>query len=130
MMSPIVISPKKHSDELKICIDFTHLNRFIQHEYLISNSPFEAVTCIHDLRKDATAPLLIKELKMFSRFRTPVQVISDRESQFKYKVFKTFANEWGFMHTLSSPTRAQSNDKAEAVVKNIKKLLKVWLIES
>ena len=43
---PIVIAPKKDSDELQICIDFTRLNRFIQREYHLSNSPFEAVTSI------------------------------------------------------------------------------------
>ena len=26
---PIVIAPKKDSDELRVCIDFTHLNKFI-----------------------------------------------------------------------------------------------------
>ena len=52
------------------------------------------------------------------------RVISDGGSQFKCKGFETFANEWGFIHTLSSPTHAQSNDKTEAAVKNIKKLLK------
>ena len=50
---------------------------------------------------------------MFSRFGTP-----------KCKAFETFANEEGFMNTLSSPTHAQSNGKAEAAVKSIKKLLK------
>ena len=43
---PIVIAPKKDTDELRICIDFTRLNKFIQREYHLSNSPFEAVTSI------------------------------------------------------------------------------------
>ena len=43
---PILIAPKKDSDELRICIDFTHLNKFIQREFHPSNSPFEAVTSI------------------------------------------------------------------------------------
>ena len=43
---PIVIAPKKGTDELRICIDFTRLNKFIQHEYHLRNSPFEAVTSI------------------------------------------------------------------------------------
>ena len=41
---PIVIAPTKGTDELRICIDFTRLNKFIQREYHISNCPFEAVT--------------------------------------------------------------------------------------
>ena len=54
---PIVIAPKKDSDELRICIDFTHLNKFIQHEFHPSNSPFEAVTSIP-----------AEELKYFCKF--------------------------------------------------------------
>ena len=54
---PIVIAPKKDSDELRICIDFTHLNKFIQREFHPSNSPFEAVTSIP-----------AEELKYFFKF--------------------------------------------------------------
>jgi hypothetical protein len=54
---PIVIAPKKDSDELRICIDFTHLNKFIQREFHPSNSPFEAVTSIP-----------AEELKYFCKF--------------------------------------------------------------
>ena len=53
----IVIAPKKDSDELRICIDFTHLNKFIQREFHPSNSPFEAVTSIPP-----------EELKYFCKF--------------------------------------------------------------
>ena len=54
---PIVIAPKKDSDELRICVDFTHLNKFIQREFYPSNSPFEAVTKIP-----------AEELKYFCKF--------------------------------------------------------------
>ena len=54
---PIVIAPKKDSDELRICIDFTHLNKFVQHEFHPSNSTFEAVTSIP-----------AEELKYFCKF--------------------------------------------------------------
>jgi len=39
---PIVIAPKKDTDGLRICIDFTRLSRFIQRGYDLSNSPFDA----------------------------------------------------------------------------------------
>ena len=61
---------------------------------------------------------------MFSRFGQPVGVISDGGSQFTCKAFATFVENWNFIHTVSSPTQAQSNGKAEAAVKNVKKLLK------
>jgi hypothetical protein len=48
---PIVIAPKKDSDELRICIDFTHLNKFIQHEFHPSIPPYSPLcfeeTCSH-----------------------------------------------------------------------------------
>ena len=94
-------------------------------EYLIVTDYFSFFTEVHNLRNDATVPLLIKELKkMFSRFGQPVEVVSDGGSQFTCKAFETFTKEWGFTHTLSSPTHAQSNGEAEAAVKNVKKLLK------
>ena len=93
-------------------------------EYLITTDYFSFFTEVHDLKKNSTAPLVIKELKKtFSRFGTPVEVVSDGGSQFTSKAFD-FSQEWGFKHTVSSPTHAQSNSKAEAAVKNVKKLLK------
>ena len=53
-----------------------------------------------------------------------MEVVSDGGSQFACKTFEDFSEEWGFKHTVSSPAHAQSNGKAEAAVKNVKKLLK------
>ena len=53
----IVIAPKKDSDELRVCIDFTHLNKSIQRKFYPSNSPFGAVTSIS-----------AEELKYFCKF--------------------------------------------------------------
>ena len=70
---------------------------------------------------------MIKELtQLFSRFGQPVEVVSDGGSQFTCKAFATFVETWKFIHTVSSPTHAQSNGKAEAGVKNVKKLLKKY----
>ena len=94
-------------------------------EYLIITDYFSFFTEVRDLRKNTKAPIVIKELKeVFSRFGSPVEVVSDGGPQFSCKAFQDFAKEWGFQHTLSSPTHAQSNGKAEAAVKNVKKLLK------
>lgn len=43
---PIVIAPKKDTVEIRICIDFTRLNQFIQREYYLSDSPSEPVTSV------------------------------------------------------------------------------------
>jgi transposase InsO family protein len=94
-------------------------------EYLTVTDYFSSFTEIYDLGKDATAPALIKELtQLFSRFGQPVEVVSDGGSQFTCKAFATFVESWNFIHIVSSPTHAQSNGKAEAAVKNVKKLFK------
>ena len=94
-------------------------------EYLIITDYFSFFTEVRNLRKNTKAPIIVKELKeVFSRFGSPVEVVSERGPQFSCKAFQDFAKEWGFQHTLSSPTQAQPNGKAEAAVKNVKKLLK------
>ena len=106
----------------KLGIDLYSLN---DRENLIVTDYFSSFTEVYDLGKDATAPALIKELtQLFSRFGQPVEVISDGGSQFACKAFATFVENWNFIHTVPSPTHAQSNGKAEAAVKNVKKLLK------
>ena len=94
-------------------------------EYLIITDYFSFFTEVHDLKKNARATPVIKEMKKtFSQFGTPVEVVSDGGSQFKCKAFEDFSKEWAFQHTVSSPTHAQSTGKAEAAVKNVKNLLK------
>ena len=39
------------------------------------------------------------------------------------KLFQDFSKEWGFRHATSSPTYPQSNGKAEATVKSMKKII-------
>ena len=41
------------------------------------------------------------------------------------KQFQSFAKQWGFKHLTSSPRYPQSNGKAEATVKSMKKLIRV-----
>jgi hypothetical protein len=101
------------------------LYSFNNREYLIVTDYFSSFTEVYDLGKDSTAPVLIKELtRLFARFGQPVEVVSDGGPQFTCKAFATFIENWHFTHTISSPTHAQSNGKAEAAVKNVKKLLK------
>ena len=106
----------------KLGLDLCTLNGT---EYLIITDCFSFFTEVRDLRKNTKAPIVIKELKeVFCRFGSPVEVVSDGGPQFSCKTFQDFAKEWGFQHTLSSPTHSQSNGKAEAAVKNVKTLLK------
>ena len=44
--APIVVIPKKNSDKIRICVDLSHLNRFIFRERYQSPTPAEAVADI------------------------------------------------------------------------------------
>jgi len=60
----------------------------------------------------------------FSRHSIPQEVVSDNGPQHSSLEYKKFANEYGFLHTTSSPKFPQSNGKAERAVRTVKNLLK------
>ena len=73
---------------------------------------------------NTTAPHLITTLlRTFCRPGAPDIVWSDQGPQFTSKLFEDFSKEWGFQHITSSPMYLQSNRKAEATVKSMKKLI-------
>ena len=84
--APIVITPKKNSDSIRMCVDLSHLNRFVKRERYQSPSPAEAVAdmaasnakffTISDARKryhqcplDAESQLLTTFITPFGRFK-------------------------------------------------------------
>lgn len=72
-----------------------------------------------------TAAQLTSALRAsFCRTGVPDTFWSDQGPQFTSKAFKDFAKCWGFQHITSSPTYPQSNGKAEATVKSMKKLIR------
>ena len=53
------------------------------------------------------------------------------KGKFKSKSFNGFSKEWGFQHITSSPRYPQSNGKAEATVKSMKKIIRAaWKRDS
>ena len=44
--APIVVIPKKNSDKIRMCVDLSHLNRFVIHERYQSPTPAQAVSDI------------------------------------------------------------------------------------
>ena len=74
---------------------------------------------------DATTPHLLSALKQaFCRSGAPDVIWSDQGPQFTSKVFNDFSREWGFQHITSTPTYPQSNGKAEATIKSMKKIFR------
>ena len=71
------------------------------------------------------ASTVIKKLKChFARQGIPDIVVSDNGPQFACEKFTNFADEWGFEHRPGSPGHQQTNGKAEAAVKDAKRLLR------
>jgi len=87
-------------------------------------SRYPEVALLQDLREET----VIERLKsIFARHGTPDEFFTDNGTHFGPLLksrFQTFAKEWGFVHTTSSPKFAQSNGEAEAAVKIVKKILK------
>ena len=44
--APIVVTPKKDSDNIRLCVDLSHLNRYVRRERYQSTTPAQAVADI------------------------------------------------------------------------------------
>ncbi|KAK3089216.1 hypothetical protein FSP39_001808 [Pinctada imbricata] len=105
----------------KLGVDIFTLNK---QNYLVTVDYFSDFFEL-DVLQDTSASTVISCLKQhFSRHGIPDTVISDNGPQFSSKEFHTFACEWEFEHSTSSPYHSQSNGKAESAVKIAKKLVK------
>ena len=71
-----------------------------------------------------TVAHLINVLRQsFCRTAIPEIVWSDGDPQFTSKCFQDFSKQWGFTYPTSSPHCLQSNSKAEATVKSMKRII-------
>ena len=77
------------------------------------------------MESKTTATQLISALRAsFCCTGVPDTFWSDGGPQFTSKQFKDFAKQWSFRHATSAPQYPQSNGKAEATVKSMKKSLR------
>ena len=44
--APIVVAPKRDCDNVRICIDFSKLNKFVKREFYSSGTPMDAIADI------------------------------------------------------------------------------------
>ena len=78
---------------------------------------------IERLRNIRSATVIKKTKAVFSRHGIPEKVISDNGPCYSSHEFATFAKEWDFKHTTSSPHYPKSNGLSEKFVQTVKRIL-------
>ena len=119
---PITLKSRPDRPFQELAADFCS---YAGHDFLIIVDCYTDWPDIIHQGHDATAPRLLAAMKQaFSRSGVPDVVWSDQGPQFTSKLFQDFSKEWGFQHVMSTPTYPQSNGKAEATVKAMKKIIR------
>ena len=92
--------------------------------YLLVIDYFSRYVEIAKLSGESSANV-IKHLKsIFARHGIPQELVTDNGPQYSSREFSKFAENYGFIHTTSSPRFPQSNGEAERGVQTVKNLLK------
>ena len=89
--APIVVTPKKNSESIRMCVDLSHLNRFVQRERYQSLTPAQAVADI--VANDAKCFTVLDAMKGYH------QCALDKESQ----LLTTFITPFGRFKYLRAP---------------------------
>ena len=113
--APIVVTPKKNTDCIRICVDLSHLNRFVRREQYQSSTPAQAVADIaatkakfftvldamkgyHQCPLDPDTQLLTTFITPFGRFkylRAPYGICSISE-HYDRRMAEAFVGLTGF----------------------------------
>ena len=113
--APIVVAPKKNSDRIRMCVDLSHLNRYVKRERYQSPTPAQAVADIatsnakfftvldavkgyHQCPLDEQSQLLTTFITPFGRFkylRAPYGISSISE-HYERRMAEAFAGLTGF----------------------------------
>lgn len=94
-------------------------------QYIITVDCFLDRPKIMPMGCNTTTAQLISVLRAaFCRSGVPDTMWTDQGPQFTSKAFQDFSQQWSFKHVTFSPRYPQSNGKAEATVKSMKKLIR------
>ena len=119
---PITCKPRPSRPFQAIAADFCS---YAGREYLITVDCYTDWPDIVPMGTNTTTAQLTSALKAtFCRTSVPDEMWTDQGPQFTSKSFQDFTHQWGFAHTTSSPRYPQSNGKAEATVKSMKKIIR------
>ena len=112
--------PERAFQELHL--DF---GEYAGHKFLAVVDGYSGFPMIYHCGKRAPASELINGLRsIFIQTCVPERVWSDGGPQFTSNGFKAFLQRWGVDHETSSPEFPQGNGRAEAGIKNLKKMIR------
>ena len=105
----------------------TDLFKYKQKSYLVTVDYFSNFFEIDRLYDTRTKAAILKLKAHMARYGIPdeFQLGSNQGLQFRSNEFHSFAENYGFKHTLTSPYHHQSNGMAESAVKRAKKVVRV-----
>ena len=99
------------------------LFEYKQKSYLVTVDYFSNFFEIDRLYDTTTKAVILKVEKHMARYGIPDELVSDQGPQFRSNEFHSFAENYGFTDTLTSPYHHQSNGMAESTVKRAKKVI-------
>lgn len=94
-------------------------------QFLVCVDGYSGWSCLNFLGQHATTSQIMTTLRQrFMEKSVPSSLFSDNGPQFSSMPMKSFLARWGVTHTTSSPHFPQSNGRAEACVKQMKKMVR------
>lgn len=118
---PLIMKPTPDRPFQQLAVDFASYGG---QQFLIIVDCKTDWPDVIEMKKNTTTPKLIDALRdQFCRTAIPDILWSDEGPQFTSAKLAHFLKDWGVSHKTSSPRYPQSNGKAEATVKSMKKLI-------
>ena len=118
---PIQSKPRPSRPFQHVAADFA---QYGGSQFLITVDCYTDWPDVFQMGKDTTARALIEKARtLFCRTAAPDVFWSDEGPQFMADKFQNFLTDWEVIHKTLSPRYPQSNGKAEATVKAMKKLI-------
>ena len=103
----------------------TYLFAIRHNTYLLVCDYYSKFPFVYKMEGKVTSDAIVERLKdVFAENGSPDKVISDNGGHYISLAFRTFAEEWCFDHTTSSPHYPQSNGFIERQVQTVKNVLK------
>ena len=118
---PLILSPAPEWPFQQVCADYFFIE---SHGYLVVVDRYSGWPCAFHFPPGhtTTAKLLAVLRDLFATYGIPEEISTDGGPQFKHQ-YEDFLQKWGIHPRLSSVGYAQSNGRAEAGVKTMKRIL-------